>query len=174
MRTRENEPPLPEPLAYFITWSTYGTWLPGDERGWVEFRHGWKMPDAARNLEAAARMTEDACRLDARQRQAVEEQMGETCKYRGWHLYAVNCRSNHMHFVVAAVAKPQLVRARLKAWCTRRLKAVEKQRLGSDGTGFVRGNWWAERGSQRFINDDDGLESALLYVRDAQDGPRFQ
>ena len=22
-----------EPIAYFITWTTYGTWLPGDERG---------------------------------------------------------------------------------------------------------------------------------------------
>ena len=22
-----------EPMAYFITWTTYGTWLPGDERG---------------------------------------------------------------------------------------------------------------------------------------------
>jgi hypothetical protein len=22
-----------EPLAYFLTWTTYGTWLPGDERG---------------------------------------------------------------------------------------------------------------------------------------------
>ena len=25
---------LGEPLAYFLTWTTYGTWLPGDERGW--------------------------------------------------------------------------------------------------------------------------------------------
>jgi hypothetical protein len=32
-RAREHEPPQPEPLAYFLTWSTYGTWLPGDERG---------------------------------------------------------------------------------------------------------------------------------------------
>ena len=22
-----------EPLAYFLAWTTYGTWLPGDERG---------------------------------------------------------------------------------------------------------------------------------------------
>jgi hypothetical protein len=61
---RENEPPMPEPLAYFFTWSTYGTWLPGDERGWVEYRHGWQLPDVVRKLEAEARMTEDACRFD--------------------------------------------------------------------------------------------------------------
>src|SRR5262249_3307643 len=23
-------------LAYFLTWTTYGTWLPGDARGWVQ------------------------------------------------------------------------------------------------------------------------------------------
>ena len=28
--------PLGEPLAFFLTWTTYGSWLPGDERGWVE------------------------------------------------------------------------------------------------------------------------------------------
>jgi hypothetical protein len=28
--------PMDEPLAYFLTWTTYGSWLPGDERGWVE------------------------------------------------------------------------------------------------------------------------------------------
>ena len=27
---------MPAPLAYLITWTTYGTWLPGDQRGWVE------------------------------------------------------------------------------------------------------------------------------------------
>jgi hypothetical protein len=29
---------MSEPLAYFLTWTTYGTWLPGDSRGWVN-RH---------------------------------------------------------------------------------------------------------------------------------------
>src|SRR5208283_1739378 len=60
-RRRDCEPPLPEPLAYFLTWPTYGTWLPGDERGWVEYRHSWQLPDPARKREAQARLTEDAC-----------------------------------------------------------------------------------------------------------------
>ena len=51
-RGRECEPPVPEPLAYFLTWPTYGTWLPGDERGWVEYRQGWQLPDPARKREA--------------------------------------------------------------------------------------------------------------------------
>jgi hypothetical protein len=36
----------------------------------------------------------------------------------------------------------------------------------------IRENWWTERGSQRFINDSESLEAAILYVRDAQDNPR--
>jgi hypothetical protein len=36
----------------------------------------------------------------------------------------------------------------------------------------VRENWWAERGSQRYVNDHDSLESAIVYVLDGQDRPR--
>jgi REP element-mobilizing transposase RayT len=183
-RARVNEPAMAEPLAYFLTWSTYGTWLPGDERGWIEYRHGWQLPDTVRRLEAAARMTEDACRLDGEQRNAVERQIAETCKFRGWELHAVNCRSNHVHVVVAANLDPGAVRNQLKAWSTRRLKELDAQRRQSGAatpTGSVSGgrreqglreNWWAERGSQRYINDPESLEAAVLYVRDAQDKPR--
>jgi hypothetical protein len=70
--SRSNEPPLPMALVYFLTWPTYGTWLPGDERGWVEYRHGWQLPDSIRKLEAEARMTEDACTLDTEERAGRE------------------------------------------------------------------------------------------------------
>ena len=106
-RGRENEPPMPEPLAYFLTWPTYGTWLPGDERGWIQYGRGWQFPDAVRELEAEAKMTECACRLDGEQRDAVERQIAETCAIRGWELHAVNCRSNHAHVVVTANQSPK-------------------------------------------------------------------
>ena len=73
---------MPDPLAYFLTWNTYGTWLPGDQRGWIEYRRGWQLPDPIRELEAAALMTEDACRLDQEQRKRVEAQVAETCEVR--------------------------------------------------------------------------------------------
>src|SRR5262245_4304989 len=105
---------MTDPLAYFLTWSTYGTWLPGDGRGWVEYRQGWKLPDQVLELESSARMTEDACRLNRDQREAVETQIAETCLIRRWHLHAVNCRSNHVHVVVTAPeTSPKKVRADL-------------------------------------------------------------
>jgi REP element-mobilizing transposase RayT len=153
--------PQSDPIAYFLTWPTYGTWLSGDERGWVEYHHGWQEPDPIRKLEAEARMTEDACILTAEQRQIVEAQVSETCAHRGWMLHAVNCRSNHIHVVVTAnQTEPKRVRNDIKAWCTRRLK----ERTDAD-----RENWWAERGSQRQIYDEDRLARVIEYVLEAQD-----
>ena len=51
---------MDDPIAFFITVATYGTWLPGDQRGWVEYHKGWQMPDSVRELEAAAKLNEDA------------------------------------------------------------------------------------------------------------------
>jgi REP element-mobilizing transposase RayT len=148
------------PIGYFITCVTYGTWLPGDERGWVEYQRGWKLPSPARYLEAMAKMNEDACKLNSSQRAAVEDQIRETCDYRKWQLHAVNCRSNHMHIVVTAPnTSPKKVRIDLKAWSTRRLKSFDLSRK----------NWWAERGSVRWLFNDDSLEAAVTYTLDGQD-----
>lgn len=150
-----------EPLGYFLTWVTYGTWLPGDGRGWVEYQRGWKLPDPVRELEAMAAMAEDACLLDEPQRRAVELQIAETCQHRGWQLHAVNCRSNHVHAVVSTSnASPKKIRSDLKAWATRCLK---------DQFDSTRENWWADRGSIRFLNTEASLEAAVIYVADAQD-----
>jgi hypothetical protein len=125
---RPNEPPMPDPLAYYLTWPTYGTWLPGDERGWVKHGSGSQPPDPIKKLEAQARMTEDACRLDDQQRALVNQTVADHCRVRGWELYVVNCRSNHIHVVVGTDRKPNEVRNQLKAWCTRKLKELERQR----------------------------------------------
>ncbi|HET6324453.1 MAG TPA: transposase [Planctomycetaceae bacterium] len=153
-----------DPIGYFLTWVTYGTWLPGDSRAWVKYRAGWQLPDPIREHDAKALMAENACILTWEQRRAVEAQIDETCAQRGWTLHAVNCRSNHVHVVVSAeVADPDKIRIDLKAWTTRALKGT----IGSN-----REKWWAERGSIHYLNSDDDLEAAILYVRDGQDRKR--
>jgi REP element-mobilizing transposase RayT len=152
---------MDDPFGYFLTWVTYGTWLPGEAKGWVEYRKGWKLPDPAREKEAAALMTEDACRLTNEQRDAVEKRIAKTCLHRGWYLHAVNCRSNHVHVVVSAAGvPPKKIRTDLKAWATRCLKLNFDDR---------RDNWWAERCSIRFLNDEKSLEAAIIYVLEGQD-----
>ncbi|MAG94453.1 MAG: hypothetical protein CMJ48_11985 [Planctomycetaceae bacterium] len=109
-------------------------------------------------------MSEDACRLSEEQRDAVEKQIEETCRQRGWFLHTVNCRSNHVHVVVSgAETRPKKIRMDLKPWATRRLK----ERFDPE-----RENWWGERGSIRFVFDEESLEAAILYVAEGQDRPR--
>ncbi|TWU66687.1 transposase [Crateriforma conspicua] len=150
-----------DPIAFFITIANYGTWLPGDERGWVEYQRGWKLPCRPLELEALARMSEEACILNSGQRELVESQIAETCEHREWILHAQNCRSNHLHAVIGAFeTAPKKVRQDLKAWCTRRLKRE---------TNSGRENWWAERGSIRWVFTEEELERVIEYVNDAQD-----
>ena len=155
---------MDNPIALFLTWSTYGTWLPGDSRGWIEYGRGWRLPLPWRELESAARMTDDACRLTREMRATVGTQLEETCRIREWPLLARNCRSNHVHVVATAPGiAPKSVRATLKAWATRCLR---------DGFDQDRENWWAERCSIRWIFDETSLEAAIMYVKDGQDKGR--
>src|SRR2546429_6610266 len=120
-----------EPLAYFLTWRTYGTWLPGDQRGWVCKQQGLQPPDERTERRAQRLMTETPCLLDEEQRRLVEEAIRSHCKIRAWSLHAVNCRSNHVHVVVkASSVPPDTAMAQLKAWSTRKLRA----RSASEGT----------------------------------------
>jgi REP element-mobilizing transposase RayT len=164
---------MDDPIGYFLTWATYGTWLPGDARGWVEYRRGWQLSDPVRELEAKAIMTEEACRLSQEQRDVVQRQIAETCQHRGWPLHVVNCRSNHVHVVVSASdTPPKKVRADLKAWATRCLKQHARSLADASGYDASRENWWAERGSIRFLYDELSLDAAILYVAEGQDSPR--
>jgi REP element-mobilizing transposase RayT len=161
---------MQDPIAFFLTWSTYGTWLPGDARGWVEYQRGIQLPNPILELECSARMAEDACILGPRQRQRVEQQVAETCAYRGWRLHAVNCRTNHVHVVLSASANPKSIREQLKAWCTRRLKELEAE-CGVPET-ERRVQRWAERGSIRRVFSDDDLAVVVDYVVNQQDNPK--
>jgi len=153
---------MDDPIAFFITISTYGTWLPGDQRSWVEYHRGWQFPDAIREFEAAASMRDDAKILNSHQRVLVEQQIRQTCEYRNWICHAANCRTNHVHMVVSAFNEsPRKVRADLKAWCTRRLK--------EDALPKSSRSWWAERGSIRWVFGEESLKRVIYYVTEQQD-----
>jgi REP element-mobilizing transposase RayT len=109
-------------LGYLLTWTTYGTWLPGDARGWVKKgTPGSQTPDPEREARAEAAMAETAVVLTADQRKLVEDTIREHCRRRGWVLHAVNARTNHVHAVVTAERDPRDIMGQLKAWCSRKL-----------------------------------------------------
>lgn len=151
---------MSRPLAYLITWTTYGSWLPGDSRGWVERREpGIQDADVSRRQEAKELLLSASVILDAGQRRLVEETITGVCAYRGWLLHAVNARSNHVHLVVTTELEPEKVMGQFKAWCSRRLN---EQAAVNDR------KWWTRHGSTKWINDDSYLQNAIRYVRERQ------
>jgi hypothetical protein len=109
-------------LAYHLTWTTYGTWLPGDKRGWIKkAHHGVKQPDWRLEGQSRERMVEDAVVLSTEQRASVEQTIAAHCAIRKWSLHAANARTNHVHVIVTADAVPDVVMDQLKAWCSRKL-----------------------------------------------------
>ncbi|MFL5327436.1 MAG: transposase [Gemmataceae bacterium] len=146
-------------IAFFSTWTTYGSWLPGDPRGWFESGCGLREPDAMRRFEAELIMTGEAITLNRVQRQIVETTITQHCTIRGWFLHAVNCRSNHVHAVVSAPdCDIEIPREQFKAWCSRRLNETGR-----------REDWWAERGWDEYIDDDEALAAVIAYVIEGQD-----
>jgi len=144
-----------------MTWRAYGSWLPGDERGWKKKGEcEWQSPDLLFQEMAESAMSESAFRLDRKDRSIVEATVQRHCSIRHWDLHAVDARTNHVHIVLTAPSyKPETVRNQLKAWCTRKLKAIHPTRK----------NFWAEGGSRRWLNTREDLDKAIKYVNDAQD-----
>ena len=156
-----------QPLAYFITFRCYGTWLPGDARGWTD------RPVQSRDLSlrsthpvlhsmAQATMSQEAFVLEQAHREAVDAAIRDVSAHRGWTLHALNVRTNHVHLVVSAGLTPEQVMTSLKAWSTRRLRET-----GLIADGFKP---WSRHGSTRYLWRGDQVEAACCYVLDAQDG----
>ena len=155
-------------LALFITWTCYGTHLPGDERGWTKWRKGDRVAQPLLEEWCRERMNEAAVLLDDTQREIVNQAVRDHCEHQGWELRAVNCRSNHCHVVAAAgVVDGEPVRDQLKAWATRRLREHERANLAPDEE--VRQRWWTRRGSVHKIFDEESLDAAAIYTLEAQD-----
>ncbi|MBI2806806.1 MAG: transposase [Planctomycetes bacterium] len=150
---------MSEPIAYHITWTTYGTWLPGDARGWVKKTEAG-IHAGRESLKASAErgIAQAAVTLSDAQRQTVEETIHRHCHIRGWEIHALNVRTNHVHVIVSAPEVPEKVMGEFKAWCSRKLNEMAG----------VNQKWWTHHGSTKWINDGAYLENAIRYVVEGQ------
>ena len=99
------------PLAYLISFRTYGTWLHGDERGSMSRKHNKygtpRIPHNPRLQKAElAQLKHPPVTLDGWQRPVVEAAIREVCQHRGYWLHAISVRTNHAHTVVSASMEP--------------------------------------------------------------------
>ena len=161
---------------WLLTWTTYGTWLPGDDRGFVsnvrdgegpEVRHNspGTEPDAKQRglwLSAKSNMKGPAVYLSAEQAAAVLEQLQETSRYRGWELLAVAIMANHIHVVVGVPGDPEpdtLLRD-FKSYASRKLNKSFDRPLSE--------TWWTESGSRRKLPNEAAVIAGVAYVREQE------
>jgi REP element-mobilizing transposase RayT len=157
---------------WLLTWTTYGSWLPGDRRGFVsnvrgdgerEIRHNipgtpYDLDMPALEQSARARLRGAPIRLVQDQSDLLLEQFQETAGVRGWQLLAVGIMANHCHIVtgVPGDPDPSEILGDFKSYGSRKLN-----RRWSKPTS---GTWWTESGSKRKLPNEQAVLAAVRYV----------
>ena len=155
-----------DPLAFFITFTCYGAWLHGDERGSVDGFHNvpgtpFLPPDPERRQHEA-----EACEvylLDQSRRAIALEATKAIAVRKLWQLWAVHIRSNHVHVVVSAPGPVERVMNDIKAAISRRLNKAYPDEENSKR--------WTRHGSTRYLWNADQLAAATHYVIEGQGDP---
>jgi hypothetical protein len=80
------------PLAYLITFRSYGTWLHGNPRGSVDRSHNrylspYVPPDPKRLEDNLRKLSHEIVIFSAKQRESIEAAIRETCVVRKWFLH---------------------------------------------------------------------------------------
>ena len=150
------------PLAYLITFRTYGTWLHGNQRSSVQRSRDKRFksiridPNVPLEEKMLEEMKQPAFILTESQRDHVRIAIEKVCAYRRYSLHALNVRTNHGHTVVSKAVKPEKIVNDFKVYATRRLR--EHNEVSS--TAKV----WSRGASTRYLWKPRHVEAAVDYV----------
>ncbi len=146
-----------QPLAYFITFTTYGTWLHGDSRNSVIRNNGIPRliaPNSHPYQQKQQSLKYPQVRLNSNQRAIVLETIIQHSELKNWHLLAVHIRSTHIHAILRTSQKIGTVMTAMKSWSTRRLRS----------NGYKIPKFWTVGGSKRYIFTNAKLQQKIHYV----------
>jgi hypothetical protein len=151
-------------LAYLLTFSTYGTHLPGSEKGWVDAQHclaGSPMRSHNPSREAYWRshLNESPWVLDQEARLVTLGVILSVCTHRQWIAHAAHVRTTHIHAVIGGEGKPERMLCDFKAYATRALRSK---------AGTRRRRYWADHGSTRYLWNEASVKGAIDYVLNGQ------
>jgi REP element-mobilizing transposase RayT len=159
---------------WLLTWTTYGTWLPGDDRGSVAAvrdeagRKVWHNLPGTEHLAdgpvlrefARGTMSGPPVLLSREHALALRQQFEETARLRGWSILAGAVMGNHAHLVVGVPGDPE------PAVLLRDFKGYGSRALNKRWPRPAGGTWWTEGGSRRKLPDEAAVLSAVRYVRE--------
>ena len=145
-------------MAYFVTFTTYGTHLPGDSRGSWDRHVGRLLTQSALETSAKQLMPQSPFRLEhVEDRLMVRDAIVQVCRHREWRLIALHVRFEHIHGLVQAEgATPEKVIGAWKAYASRALKVRWPNRQ----------HFWARGGDTRTVQGP--VDRVIAYVLDHQ------
>jgi REP element-mobilizing transposase RayT len=151
------------PLAYHITWGTYGTRLHGDGRGTVwRAQNEFEAPIVGRH-DHWERLERTLLRfppvvLTLEQRRSIEDFFLPLCERGGWHPIAIAAAPDHVHCMVRATQLGREVR--------RWMKTFVSQCLGKRWPLAKGQSYWAECGSVKWVWTRPYFDRVFKYVND--------
>ena len=166
---------------WFLSWTAYGEWLPGDARGFVgrvtdrrsgeapgpRRRHNRAQTEYDRGIAGLTRRSREAMsgppvRLSAAQATALADQFEETASFRGWRLLATAVMAQHVHLLIGVPGDPD------PDVLLRDFKSYGSRALNRFAGAKTPGRWWTRGGSTRKKADAEAILDAAAYVRDQE------
>ena len=157
---------------WLLTWTTYGTWLPGDRRGFVgpirqkdgsHVIHNMPGTNYDKDMPALEHKVKNSMKgerilLSLEQAVAISGQFQKTATYRNWGLCAVAVMANHVHLVVVVKDDPDPERL------LHSFKSYASRALNNRWRKPINGTWWTVSGSKRKLPDKQAVVAAIQYV----------
>ena len=136
-----------------LTWTTYGSWLQGDERGWV--KNGRVLqPDIRLYLTNKRKLKSKPVTLNESQRGLVKEAIFTEAERINHSICALAVCSNHVH-IVAEPCSESISRI------VQRYKRVSTYTLQKNG---FKGKVWTKGYDKRYCFEVKDLGNVINYV----------
>lgn len=164
--------------CWHVTWTTYATWLPGDDRGFVSPKFHRPVAKQRNNtigtpfdsMEpeladlARSKVVGQSVFLGQAQAFVVQSQLRETAQYRNWMIVSGAIMANHIHLLVGVPGDPDpaTLLGNFKSYASRALN----RKYGKPASG----TWWTEQGSKRKMTDASHFENVRGYIH-SQENP---
>ncbi len=159
--------------TWFLTWTTYGSWLPGDDRGFtgaIRDASGRKVSTRSSEIaahrsnpalfnKARALQQSDVILLSSTHAKIIAADVQRSCEYLGWHLSGLAVMATHLHVLVTVSGDPE------PDSIVRDLKAYASRALNREFPKPAQG-WWTRGASKRVLKTEKEVLAKVQYIRD--------
>ena len=145
-------------VGYMVTWTTYGSWLPGDERGYVA--NGQILQGDLKTLQRnKKRLKSQAVKLNKKEIQLVRQTILNEAKENGHKILALAVCTNHVH--LTAIPNTKSIED-----IVGRYKSITTCALWKLG---LKGRIWTKGYDKRFCFSEGELTQRVQYVNKHND-----